>query len=118
MKQEFIRVGRIVNAHGIKGELKLNPEGFTPEFVAAFDTLYVNGEPVRVKSRRVHKSTLLLTLPGVEDMDAALALARRNWEEYPAMEGADWYLCGKDFTWTYAQTHEAACGPYFARAEG
>ena len=50
--------------------------------------------------------------------DEALALARRNWEEYSAMEGADWYLTDKDFTWTYAQTHEAACGPYFARAEG
>ena len=74
MRPVYIPVGHIVNAHGIKGELKLNPEGFTPEFVAAFDTLYVNGEPVRVKSRRVHKSTLLLTLPGVEDMDAALAL--------------------------------------------
>ena len=74
MRPVYIPVGHIVNAHGIKGELKLNPEGFTPEFVAAFDTLYVNGEPVRVKSRRVHKSTLLLTLLGVEDMDAALAL--------------------------------------------
>ena len=27
------------------------------------------------------------------------------------MEGADWYLTDKDFTWTYAQTHEANCGP-------
>ena len=78
MRPVYIPVGHIVNAHGIKGELKLNPEGFTPEFVAAFDTLYVNGEPVRVKSRRVHKSTLLLTLPGVEDMDAALALKGRE----------------------------------------
>ena len=25
----YIPVGHIVNAHGIKGELKLNPEGFT-----------------------------------------------------------------------------------------
>ena len=31
-----------------------------------------------MKSRRVHKSTLLLTLPGVEDMDAALALKGRE----------------------------------------
>ena len=71
-------MGNIFTSYCIKGELKLNPEGFTPEFVAAFDTLYVNGEPVRVKSRRVHKSTLLLTLPGVEDMDAALALKGRE----------------------------------------
>ena len=74
MRPEYIAVGRIVNAHGIKGEVKLNPEGFLPEFVARFDTLYIGGQAVRVKGRRVHKSTLLLALPGVEDMDAALAL--------------------------------------------
>ena len=78
MRPAYIPVGHIVNAHGIKGEVKLNPEGFAPEFVAEFDTLYINGEPVRVKSRRVHKSTVLLTLPGVEDMDAALALKGRE----------------------------------------
>ena len=78
MRPEFIPVGHIVNAHGIKGEVKLNPEGVTPEFVAEFDTLYINGQAVRVKSRRVPKSTLLLTLPEVEDMDAALALKGRE----------------------------------------
>ena len=31
----------------------------------------LGGEPVRVKAARVHKNTVLLTLPGVEDMDAA-----------------------------------------------
>lgn len=78
MRPVYIPVGHIVNAHGIKGEVKLNPEGFTPEFVAEFDTLYINGGSVQVKSRRVHKSTVLLTLPGVEDMDAALALKGRE----------------------------------------
>ena len=72
MRPEFIPVGHIVNAHGIKGEVKLNPEGFTPEFVAEFDTLYINGQAIRVKSRRVHKSTLLLTLPEGEYFDAEL----------------------------------------------
>ena len=74
MRPEFIPVGRIVNAHGIRGEVKLNPEGFDPGFLTEFDTLYIAGEPVRVLSSRVHKSVVLLTLPGVTDMDAALAL--------------------------------------------
>ncbi len=47
-----------------------------------------------------------------------------SWEELPAlltpepptMDGADWYLMDRNFTWTYAQTHEAACGPYFHAA--
>lgn len=74
MRPEFIPVGRIVNAHGIRGEVKLNPGGCDPGFLTAFDTLYIAGEPVRVLSSRVHKSVVLLTLPGVTDMDAALAL--------------------------------------------
>lgn len=29
--------------------------------------------------------------------------------------GTDWYLTDPSFTWTYARTHEADCGPYFCR---
>lgn len=74
MRKEFISVGQIVNAHGIRGEVKLNPSGFDPAFLADFDVLYIGGKPTEVLHARVHKSTVLLTLPGVEDMDAALAL--------------------------------------------
>ena len=74
MKQERINVGTIVNAHGIRGEVKLNPVGFDPAFLAEFDRFCIGGKETDVLSSRVHKSVLLLTLPGVEDMDAALAL--------------------------------------------
>ena len=74
MKQELIGVGTIVNAHGIRGEVKLNPVGFDPAFLAEFDRLNIGGKEMEVLSARVHKSVVLLTLPGVEDMDAALAL--------------------------------------------
>lgn len=33
--------------------------------------------------------------------------------EPESLDGADWYLVDKDFTWTYVHTHEADCGPYF-----
>ena len=40
-------------------------------------------------------------------------------EEVPSLpEELDWYLVDKDFTWTYAHTHEADCGPYFCKPEG
>ena len=78
MRVEFIPVGQIVNAHGIKGEVKLNPLGFDPEFLAEFDVLYIGGKRMEVKHARVHKSVVLLTLPGVTDMDAALALKGKN----------------------------------------
>lgn len=74
MHLEYIPVGQIVNAHGIRGEVKLNPKGFDPEFLAEFPVLYIDGRAMPVKHSRVHKNVLLVTLPGVEDMDAALAL--------------------------------------------
>ncbi len=78
MRVEFIPVGQIVNAHGIKGEVKLNPLGFDPEFLAEFDVIYIGGKRTEVKHARVHKSVVLLTLPGVNDMDAALALKGKD----------------------------------------
>ena len=100
MRPDYIPVGQIVNAHGIRGEVKLNPMGFDPEFLTEFDTLYLDGKPVRVKHARVHKSTVLLTLPGVEDMDAALALKgkkvsiRRTDAQLPEGEYFDEELLG------------------------
>lgn len=74
MRPEYIPVGQIVNAHGIRGDVKVNPMGFDPAFIADFETIYIDGKAVEVKTSRVHKNTVLMKLPGVEDMDAALAL--------------------------------------------
>lgn len=78
MKQELIPVGTIVNAHGIRGEVKLNPVGFDPAFLAELDRLNIGGKETEVLSARAHKSVVLLTLPGIEDMDAALALKGKS----------------------------------------
>ncbi len=74
MRPDFIPVGAVVDAHGIRGEVKVNPCRLRPEFIASFKTLYIGGQPVKVISARVHKSTVLLALPGVATMDDALAL--------------------------------------------
>ncbi|MBQ3103462.1 MAG: 16S rRNA processing protein RimM [Oscillospiraceae bacterium] len=72
MLQEYIEVGQIVNTHGIKGEIKINPLGFDPEFIAGFKTLYIDGVAVRPTSRRIHKNTVMIMIPGVNDIDTAL----------------------------------------------
>lgn len=78
MRPEFITVGAVVNAHGIRGEVKVNPAGFDPAFIASFRTLYIGGRETKVTAARVHKSTVLLTLPGVDTMDDALSLKGRS----------------------------------------
>ena len=72
MKQEYIRVGRIVNAHGIRGEVRVQPRDGDPAFLTRFKTFYIDGQPVSPTANHVHKSLVLMKFPGVEDMNAAL----------------------------------------------
>ena len=72
MKLETIKVGRIVNAHGIRGEVRVQPRDGDPAFLTRFKTFYIHGQPVSPTANHVHKSLVLMKFPGVEDMNAAL----------------------------------------------
>ena len=73
MKLETIKVGRIVNAHGIRGEVRVQPRDGDPDFLTRFRTFYMDGRPITPTAVHVHKNVVLMRLPGVEDMNAALA---------------------------------------------
>ena len=78
MKLDMIKVGRIVNAHGIRGEVRVQPRDGDPAFLTRFKTFYLDGQPLTPTANHVHKSLVLMKLPGVEDMNAALALKDRD----------------------------------------
>ena len=72
MKLDMIKVGRIVNAHGIRGEVRVQPRDGDPAFLTRFKTFYLDGQPVTPTANHVHKSLVLMKFPGVDDMNAAL----------------------------------------------
>jgi 16S rRNA processing protein RimM len=74
MKLTFIPIGRIVNAHGIRGEVRVQPFSQPPEFLTRFSTFYLDGQALSPTANHVHKNLVLLKLPGVDDMNAALSL--------------------------------------------
>ena len=74
MKNRFLEAGQIVNTHGIQGEVKIVPWCDSPEFLCGFDTLYLDGAPVKVRSARIHKGSVLAFLEGVDDVNAAMRL--------------------------------------------
>lgn len=102
MKLEMIKVGRIVNAHGIKGEVRVQPRDADPYFLTEFDTFYIDGKPVSPTANHVHKSVVLMKFPGVDDMDAALKLKdkvlyiRREDAQLPEGECFDDELLGME----------------------
>ena len=55
MKQEFIRVGRIVNAHGIRGEVRVQPRRVSPALLTRckpFISTVSPSPPRRITSTR------------------------------------------------------------------
>ena len=72
MKLDMIKIGRIVNAHGIRGEVRVQPRDGDPAFLTRFKTFYIDGQPVTPTANHVHKSLVLMKFPGVDDMNTAL----------------------------------------------
>ena len=74
MKDTLIEAGEIVTTHGVRGELKILPWTDDAEFLKRFKTLYIIGQPYRVKSAFVHKGCLVAGLEGVNDVNTAMTL--------------------------------------------
>lgn len=75
---KLIEVGKIVNTHGLKGEIKINPWTDSPEVFEAFDNLYVSPEKCYpVVSVRYQKSCVLVRLSGVDSIEDAEKLKNR-----------------------------------------
>jgi 16S rRNA processing protein RimM len=72
----FFSIGRIVGAHGIRGEVKLEIHSDRPERLKQLRRVYFNDDPTprRLRSVRLHGNQALLTFPDITDRDTAQAL--------------------------------------------
>ncbi len=78
MKKQYLEIGKIVNTHGIAGDVKVQPWCDSPSFLAEFDTLYwETGEPLSIQQARVHKGCVILRIEGVDSIDQAETLRNR-----------------------------------------
>ena len=76
MLQQYLEVGKVTRAHGLMGEVRVQPWADSPEFLCQFKTLYVDKThwPIQVERARVHKNMVILKLNGITDVNGALAL--------------------------------------------
>ena len=78
MRKEFLEAGRIVNTHGIHGEIRIQPWADTPAFLAGFQYLYIGNNPIKVLSAKVHKGCVIAALEGVTDIEGAIRLKNKT----------------------------------------
>lgn len=78
-KKEFIEAGRIVNTHGVAGEVKIEVWLDSPQFFKSFKKLYTKaGEELKVLSARTHKGFVIAKLDGIGDINEAMRLKGKD----------------------------------------
>ena len=77
-KQQYIEAGKIVNTHGVKGEVKIQVWLDSPEFLKTFKKIYIDDKAVKVLSSRVHKNFLIAFLEGINDVNDAMRLKNKT----------------------------------------
>ncbi len=96
MNEKYVETGRIVNTHGIRGDIKIEPWANSPESLLNYKVFFINGAEYPVKTCRTHGRFVIASLEGISDMDSAQQLknavisVRR--EDIPLDEGE--YLIG------------------------
>lgn len=74
---KFLECGKIVNTHGIRGEVKIIPWADSPEFLCDLPALYIDGKEVKIRNARVHKGNVIALLEGVDDINDAMLLKEK-----------------------------------------
>lgn len=74
MKEMYLDAGKIVNTHGIRGEVRVYPLCDDAEFLTEFSRFFIDGEEVSVISSRVHKNQALIRLEDIDTIDKAETL--------------------------------------------
>ncbi len=77
MNMDLIETGRIVNTHGLRGEVKIEPWADSPEAFCVFRRLFLEGAEHAVERSRVQKRFVIAKLAGVDSIEDAEKLRGR-----------------------------------------
>ena len=77
-KKQYIEAGRIVNTHGVRGEVKIEVWLDSAEFLRSFKRVFIGEREIKIESAFVHKGFLIAKLEGVDDVNAAMTFKGRE----------------------------------------
>ena len=78
MKSPYLPTGQIVNTHGLKGYVKIQPWADDPADLLDFDRFFIDGREYEVEQASLQKSMVLLKLSGVDTIDEAAKLRNKE----------------------------------------
>ena len=72
-QKRFLEIGKIINTHGVRGEVKIEPWADSPEQLADMHRVMLDETPYRFHGR-VHGNFVLAKLGGIDTVEQAMAL--------------------------------------------
>lgn len=95
-EMEKIKVGKIVNAVGLKGEVKVYNYSDSSEIYEITPEMYVGSELLQIENVRLQKNMVILKLEGINDRNAAEAAKGRDIfiteGDLPELEEGEYYV--------------------------
>ncbi len=77
MLKTYIDTGKIVNTHGLRGDVKMEPWTDDPQLFCEIKTLYLDDQgqhPIEIEKARLQKGMVLLKLKGIDTIEAGETL--------------------------------------------
>jgi 16S rRNA processing protein RimM len=97
-KKAYLEIAKIINTHGVRGAVKLDPWCDSPETLKKIKTLYLeNGKSYEVSNvKMINGGFVVLSLSGVMTVEDAVKLKNKillaKREDIPVAEGAH-FIC-------------------------
>lgn len=71
MVVKMIEIGKIVNTHALRGEVKIQPWCDEAEMYFDLDGLNVNDKYYKIEKTRIHKNFVIVKLEGIDSIEQA-----------------------------------------------
>lgn len=77
MKNEILEIGKVVNTHGIRGEIKVQPWCDDPGIYDELEYIYIGGKRYDILRSRFHKNCEILAVEGIDNINDAELLRNK-----------------------------------------
>lgn len=69
---DFLSIGKIVNTHGVKGEVKIYPTSEDPARYKKLKKVYIDGEEREVLGCKLQPNRVILKIEGIDSIEDAM----------------------------------------------
>ena len=92
----YLEIGRIINTHGVRGEMKVEPWADGPEQLQTLKAIWLEGCEYPVRRWRTQGRFMIVSLAGIDSPETAMAfkgkILKADREALPLPEGR-YYIC-------------------------